>query len=337
VILIHTTASIWRPFAWPRVPDVMANTLARFAVPLFIVLSGFYLSLHHRNEQPLPLYRRTLPGLIRPYLVYTTIYILVATPDVWHLLRSGPGHFVHGTASPHLWFLPVVIELYLCHPFLRRWYSRMPHHRRIVAGALVLQSAYAALFEVFLRQAASSSLWMDAAVTCTSFIKFIGYFVLGYALRDHAAVVLSGAARRRAFRDAAVVWLATGLVLPVAWVGRVLASNLPLWIQVSRITLEWLAVPLTVSAFVMLTAWPRHWTMPPVARRAAEVCGLYSFGVYFLHPLVLMLVARLFYTYARPLMAPGPQKAVLLFVPTVIGTVFVVKWLARSPLARYVV
>jgi len=80
----------------PLAPEVFANTLARFAVPLFIVMSGFYLSLHTRNQHALRFYRRTLPGLILPYVVYTAIYILAKNPNLTHALRAGPGHLLHG-------------------------------------------------------------------------------------------------------------------------------------------------------------------------------------------------------------------------------------------------
>jgi hypothetical protein len=33
---------------------MLANSLARFAVPIFVLLSGFHLSLNVRNERPVP-------------------------------------------------------------------------------------------------------------------------------------------------------------------------------------------------------------------------------------------------------------------------------------------
>jgi surface polysaccharide O-acyltransferase-like enzyme len=335
VILTHATASIWRPFAWPLAPEVFVNTLARFAVPLFVAMSGFYLSLNPRNQRPLRFYRRTLPGLALPYIVYTAVYLLASRPDLAHILRDGPGHLIHGTASAHLWFLPVIIELYLVHPFLRRWYSRSERPGRLVALAVATQVAYAFLYELVVRPAGPLAGWRDVTVTCTSFLKFVGYFVTGYYLSDNASAILEAVRRRGAFRVATVVWLAAGATLPSVWASQVFSGHLSLWSIASRVVLEVLAIPLTTAAFIMIAARPsgRRWPVP--VRWSVRTCGLYSYGVYYLHPLVLTGVAWALYRHAGALMAPGPLRGGLLFLLCALVTVHAVKLLVRLPLTRH--
>jgi surface polysaccharide O-acyltransferase-like enzyme len=336
VVLTHASSSIWRPFAWPVVPEVFVNTLARFAVPLFLVLSGFYLSLNTRNEKPLRFYRRALPGLLWPYVVYTALYGAVRAPDARAFVASLPEYLRHGSASSHLWFIPVIVELYVLHPWLRRAYVRLRQPVVFVGGAFVFQAAYLFTYELALRPAGPFTGWADLVVSVTAFLKFVGFFVAGYALRDHAAAFVESSRERFSLEVALTVWLSTGMLLPVLWLSRGIPGHgvSPTWLSASRIALELLTVPLTGAVLTLLAARKARWRVPMPLRWVVTTCGLYGYGVYYLHPFVMQMAARMFYAYARPLMTPGPQRAVLMFVTGTFVTIAVVKVLVRLPLTR---
>ncbi len=336
VVLTHASASIWRPFDWPVVPEVFVNTLVRFAVPLFLVLSGFYLSLNPRNRHAPRFYRRTLPGLLWPYVLYTMVYAAFRAPDARAFFLALPEHLRHGSASPHLWFIPVIVELYVLHPWLRRAYARMARPGAFVAGAFLVQAAYVFVYELVLKPGGPHTGWADAAVSATAFLKFVGYFVAGYALCDHAAAFVESARARFSLEVAATVWLGTGLLLPVLWLTRGTPGHgvSPTWLTASRIALELLAVPLTGAVLTLLAARRERWRVPAPFRLVIRTSGLYAYGIYYLHPLVMMLSARVFYAYARPLMTPGPSRALLMFAAGTFITIALVKVMVKLPLTR---
>jgi surface polysaccharide O-acyltransferase-like enzyme len=316
------------------VPEVFLNTLARFAVPLFIALAGFYLSLNPRNLRPLRFYRRTLPGLLAPYALYTLVYVLVGSRGSLAALGSLPGHLVHGSASLHLWFIPVIVELYLLHPFLRRWYAGLARPGAALAAAVVVQAAYVVAYELVVRPGGVLPLWADVLVTCTSCLKFIGFFVAGYHLHDRADEMMAAARGPRALRLAGAVWLAAGSVVPALWAWQVLAAAPETWSRLSHVALDLLTMPLAAAAFVMLIAWPPECQGRGLLRRLVGSCGLYAYGIYYLHPLVLLYAGRGLARYAGPVTTVAPLRSIVLFVLVAVLSVGAVKALARLPLGR---
>jgi hypothetical protein len=148
-------------------------------------------------------------------------------------------------------------------------------------------------------------------------------------------VILASARRPGAWGAAAAAWIVTGAILPAVWASQVLGCCPSLWSVSSRIALELLAFPLTIAAFAMMVARRPGWPVPSPVRWGVRACGLYSYGVYYLHPLGLILVGRMLHRYAGPLMDQGPLRAALLFFLDVIVAVYAVKLLVRLPLARH--
>lgn len=55
---------------------LLYNTLSRFAVPCFVMLSGAFLLSDNRNGEYRTFYRKTVKNIIIPTLVFTVIYFL---------------------------------------------------------------------------------------------------------------------------------------------------------------------------------------------------------------------------------------------------------------------
>jgi peptidoglycan/LPS O-acetylase OafA/YrhL len=136
VIAIHVTAgymSLPLGFIW--------NHLVRFAVPLFIIISGFLLCWTDNDLQPLSVthfYTRRLNRILWPYLIWTLIYTLVNAwllhqSNLWQLASVFGQNLLWGNASYHLYFIIIIIQMYALYPLLRVW-----HHR---SGAWLLFSS----------------------------------------------------------------------------------------------------------------------------------------------------------------------------------------------------
>lgn len=261
VIATHV-ASKWNPQLW-------AGWLSpfSFAVPSFVLLSGFSLSLNERNEtRPVGFYRRTLKFLVVAYLVYSLVYAVVAV----HLHASLLDSFVFFSISGHLWFMPAVIGLYLLHPWLRRLYRRNP----VVtfAAAFVLQLVVRPWIKTHVPN------WSLAVIVFT-WSSLVGYFVAGYVLFDRAVVVRRLCERWAGRLLSALIWLTypvlTYLGVMGTGAGRILGTASAL------------------AGFCLLASLGR--SQSPAGRSLARVIapfGLYSYGTYLVHPIVLDLLSH---------------------------------------------
>jgi surface polysaccharide O-acyltransferase-like enzyme len=126
VIAIHVTAAYVNelPLAY------LWNHAVRFAVPLFIIISGFL--LYYVTTTILPahvFYTKRLDKILWPYIIWTCLYcslnayILGMNNPLLFLTTLGKD-LLWGTGYYHLWFLPIILQLYLLYPLLRRWMEK---------------------------------------------------------------------------------------------------------------------------------------------------------------------------------------------------------------------
>ncbi len=131
VVSLHTVYVSWIMFSYNTEPrfwwltgDVV-NSLFRWCVPIFVMISGMLL-LNPAREEPLGLFfRKRMARVLIPFLfwgVFYTFWSLRTIPEV----LSRPGIFkdlaiglVEGPVYYHFWFLYLIIGLYLVTPILR--------------------------------------------------------------------------------------------------------------------------------------------------------------------------------------------------------------------------
>jgi len=91
-------------------------------VPLFFMISGYLMLRSSRTLEPFPFYRRRIPRVLVPFLVWDVIYFISSglngNPDM-SLRRFFQELFWQGS-SYHFWFVYTILGLYLLSPFLKR-------------------------------------------------------------------------------------------------------------------------------------------------------------------------------------------------------------------------
>ncbi len=286
-----------------------------FCVPAFVMMSGFYLSLSNRNERAPGFYRRTLKFLLIPYAFYTLVYAAVratrgATPvELWR-------GFLSSDLEQHLWFMPAIIGLYLLHPWLRRLYRKSP--AAVCFAALALQTWGWPL-------AKGHGLLPEGAVrSALSCFAMVGYFVVGYFILDHAQ------AARRLCES-----LAGRAACIALWLFWPVVKLSPAAGQVGWPIANVCAAVSVVAAFFVLATVSRPGSRAGVAIAAwVASFGLYSFGIYLIHPLVVAAVSRGVTRLTG--VGGGAPWGVLVLVVTAPVALLLVKWIANRPLGRYI-
>lgn len=353
VILIHVTAAFTEMTHSGGLffTLLFLNSLARFAVPLFVAFSGFYLSLNARNENAVPFYRRTLRFLLVPYILYSVLYSIWdirSGGDPWRLVKDLPW----ASASYHLWFGLLVLQLYILHPFLRRRYLACGNRGALVVGAFLLQIGWSVLSITLLPlvwSALSTSLFPDstnaAAAVRTGakriaeliFMNHIGNFLGGYLILERSEEMSRFLKRRTSAIPGSVVWVAAAAGLAAYW-GVPLSRGTP-WDAIERrYLLHFILTPLVslaaLATILPLAQNPRRIQM--YFHRWLHSFGLYSYGIYYLHPFVALILSRGFHHFVGPDPVNMVSFHVMRFAVVSFVTLLAVKAMARLPFGRYV-
>ena len=101
------------------------NQLTRFAVPLFILLSGTSLGLSANDDSYRGFLHKRLTKIGIPYLAWTAVYIIYNNHSDLSAInfRSVLRTVLLGQAAPHLYFVVIIFQFYLIFPFLRHLFS----------------------------------------------------------------------------------------------------------------------------------------------------------------------------------------------------------------------
>lgn len=131
VIMIHSTSLTMTQSAL----GYYGNQLARFSVPMFLILSGFLLfqsDLNSRFLPPAEFYRKRFQKILMPYILWTIFYSLVlhyyfnGLQNLNMVLPDLIRHLLFGNGFTHLYFVVIIIQLYLLYPFIRKGFQARP-------------------------------------------------------------------------------------------------------------------------------------------------------------------------------------------------------------------
>ena len=232
------------------------------------MLSGAFL-LAQPIEKPSTFYRKRLPRLLIPLAVWLPLYYLyfwIKGADVaeyaLHLFLA-KGYF-------HLWFLPPLLGLYLVTPLLRKLIERVSRsrHLSLIALALLLLEVIGSLF-LFVYQ-------VELPIPIL-FIPYLGYYLLGYVLKEHALAKKS-------------LWGVLYGTSTLAMITLLMLYHGSSWAEYVTSNLSPLVAMATISLFALFSSLPRLSHDP----RFLSSFAARSLGVYLIHIVVLDVVTKPF-------------------------------------------
>ncbi len=185
VILLHCSSLfVARPSRWAVLgvtPALLCNQAVRFSVPVFFLLSGLSLGLGGKPPKLPQFWLRRLWRVGVPYVLWSGFYFLLDRRLDLRVFMDADalrvfGRFLlTGGAASHLWFIPVLLQLYLLYPGLMWLRQRAP--------ALMLSASFLISLTCTLLLLLPSPLtpWWRARLW-RWFPTWLFYFVLGMAL-----------------------------------------------------------------------------------------------------------------------------------------------------------
>lgn len=186
VIAIHTTGYFTEvtQFNTLALVNLWIDVFSQFAVPLFIMISGFVLAKNYREDFSLKkFYMKRVRSIIPQYFLFSALYTAF---NNWLIMKSNSldenaalilKNVWLSDASYHLWFFSIIIQFYILYPLLIKIYDLFQEKGRaelLIILLLIMQT----LFMVGLHTSYLSDIKLN-------FIGFLFYFALGIYILDH--------------------------------------------------------------------------------------------------------------------------------------------------------
>lgn len=242
---------------------------SRWAVPVYIMLSGAILLAPTRNELPSTFYRKRLARVGLPLLLWIPFFILFALyVTKWQKAPELLDQLLYGEPYGHLHFVVRILGLYAITPMLRVFTGNAT--RSMLFWTVVLTLGLGALNSII---DAFTGMRSSAALR---FVPFIGYYLAGYYLRDvHLNKNQRWLTIITFIGSIAMIAIVTGLLIP--------KYELKWYPSISFICYDFLSIPrisLGLSAWLLLTDFCRHMKKPKWLPALAGA----TFGIYIIHP-----------------------------------------------------
>ena len=300
---------------------------SRWAVPVFIMVSGALLLGQRPNEGAREFYARRIRRIAIPLVVAHIGYFVVRAVLLHQVLTTKVVVFdlLAARVYSQLYFFWIVLGLYLVTPLLRTALAGREAKALITIGA----AGIAFMWAVHAGATAMSAvghpidIWQPASLTL--WIPYLGYFLLGYALRNVTLGRAGLAATVVVFvlANAAVVWNYTtgsGSVAAALFGGGyqglpVAAAAISLFLMARTVLHPTSALALSPST--------------PVMRRLGEL----TLGVFVVH-LVIMLYAFHLPGLAAPTASRSLAATLILWAVVLTASFVACELLARIPVLR---
>lgn len=294
---------------------VVYNSVARFSVPVFVIISGYYLLTCPPKGTALG--KKGL-RLFLLMLLWSAVYYGYGLYSGSLTFTGARGLFTYLLTEPvHLWYLYAAIALYL---FTLLLYIFCEHAgRRVFLYALTLSFLMGSVVVILLRSGCFPLLTVivdRAKLPCT--LGFLFLFLLGGYLRRYG---IPSAVHRR------VLYLLglAGVAVTVLCTWTLPAWGLPQDLLLSFFAPNVLVASAAFFVFVQQAVRHAHPQAPRVQAILHEMAGC-TLGIYLLHPLLLSVLSS---TVEPSLLSVSPslwilQRTVLAYLLAVL-LVFVVR------------
>lgn len=289
VVLIHVLSSLKEsPFiqsAQYQLIAVAADQLSRVAVPLFVVLSGYGLQMgyQHKTLRIAEFFKKRVLKLLPLYILWSTIFWLIfffipawrPTPEMKPFFLQ----FILGNADYHLYFVPMIFQLYLLFPLLLPLVKKFPWLALASAGifqvllyVVITDYSFSQLGNSFFQSDQKQYYW---------FFSWIFYFILGMVLPR----LLVWIKQHRIAQ-----WLLMAMVCLTGWwvvysaYSSINSGTDPLMaLRFTRIEVLAYAGSMSVAAFYWLSQHNKFF-------RPILFLGEHSYSIYLSHTLFLRLL-----------------------------------------------
>ncbi|RFS14496.1 acyltransferase [Emticicia sp. C21] len=302
------------------------NIFGRFAVPVFVMLSG-YLLIGKYDELGSFLKKRFIKVFV-PFLIWGLIYII--TWNIWLNFKGlddertswTVSEFVKkiltgtGGGAAHLWFVYMLLSIYAFTPIISRWIKGgensppLETRRNEIFYFLTLWFVGNVVYTLV-----NKWFGFEIKFDLRYFTGFIGYFVLGYWLGNTGTKLSKGILI---------------LLFLASWALTAYICYIVSWQEGSYLFdyTDYLSIPVILMSIFMFLLFQKACNVDFLPKIMAELDKT-SFGIYLVHALILRILSRGYqinYTWIHPLVGITSH-----FLLTVAISYLIVKIISKIP------
>jgi len=298
------------------------NVFGRFAVPVFVMLSGYLLI--GKYEELNSFLKKRLTRIFVPFVIWSLVYI------IWSNFKGQPnertpwtiGDFTQkilsggGGGSGHLWFVYMLLGIYAFTPIISRWIkgtenSPNPNTQRNEIRYFIFLWFVGNVVYTLVNKWFGFEIKFDIRY----FTGFVGYFVLGYWL-GKTGTKLSKSMLILLFLAS---WALTAYICyAVSWeAGKYIYDYT-----------DYLSVPVILMSVSIFLFFQKACDVDFLPRLMQEL-DITSYGVYLVHALILRILSREYqinFTWIHPVVGISVH-----FLLTAVISYLVVKIISKIP------
>ncbi len=167
---------------------LFVNSLTRFAVPVFVMISGAIFLDKNRNITTKKIWVHNILRLLIIFVIWSFAYYVFQCGYFWKcsVFEGGIVKMVYGMmySTNHLWFIGMIVGLYAITPVLREWLKNADEKnvRYFLLIYLIFQIA-AETVKILIGKSLSD--YIVDYFKIAEISGYIGYFVLGWYLNNY--------------------------------------------------------------------------------------------------------------------------------------------------------
>ena len=326
VILLHTSGNAITPLG--KLPIdywwvcQIITTFGRFAVPIFVILSGYLLLDRYDNLGDF--LKKRLVRIFIPFLIWLFIYMIhgtfwgIKSEQVAWLSNDWLVRMMTNNASGsgHLWFVYMLLGLYLFIPILSRWIKNAPKIEvEFFLGMWIVANVGFLLLEKFYE--------IKTFFDFRYFTGFVGYFVWGAYFKKYPILIST---------QNKIISLSLFIL---GWIATILVSGYFTIHTGKYDTFLGYNSPFVVMMSVGVVIFFQQLLNQPFAEKIITEIDASSYGIFLMHWLVMKILSRQFQiNYA---LYRNPVYGILLhFILITAISIIVIGVIRRLPKGHYI-
>jgi peptidoglycan/LPS O-acetylase OafA/YrhL len=332
VVAIHTSMNFTKitNVNLLLVLNVIVDVFSHFAVPLFIFISGFVLSLNYKGTfSQKKFLRKRVKSVIPSYIIFSTLYLLLNVilsaingnlkiPSLMIIIFN----FVTASSYYHLWYFALIIQFYIFYPSIIKTYDKYANNKifYFIFLMLIIQELWLIIRDVIITYFDSSthsySIYFNAissTILSRVFFSHIFYFTIGiYVCRNYQYTLDKLFKAKRWILPTIIVF--TGIISSF-WIDGIAKYG-----SYERIPQSYFIVPHLLASvyfpfvFSILFIISLNFSITKYKysnySKIILLLGRYSFGIYLIHALFITVIVTLVFPQF------GVDVNCLIFYPT---------------------
>lgn len=268
---------------------IYLETLFHIGVPLFLFISGFVLFNKYKYDINLiNFYKKRFLTIIIPYLIFSLVYIVVFRISEIKNVGSAISFLINFNSNDILWYIALVLQMYLFYPLICYFYSYI---RKLSISNFIV--SVASLTVVYIYSFTTYNLNLYWFFGNLGFIYYVGFFLLGIYFNDHSEEIQIYVKNVKSYLPIICVILIFILtaIASIPYLNASLGTNIypdvPEFGSIHKFS-EFIALTLTILfIYYILNRYD-------LKSEYLEKIGNHSFGIYFLHILIIPINFLLF-------------------------------------------